>query len=147
MLLCNQNLHRISVLLCTAAITAAAQLLTECERVIKEVAHAPQRRYLGQRIQALQAQYDDALATEDFEWVASLGPQLQALQQQSAQLPLSEEDYLTLSGQACAAGAGDGGQVPGADARERLRGAGPAGSVSSAEILGKRGREDEGGSA
>jgi hypothetical protein len=37
------------------------------------------------------------LVAEDFESVASIGTQLQALQQESAQLPLSEEDYLTLA--------------------------------------------------
>jgi hypothetical protein len=37
------------------------------------------------------------MAVDDFEAVASLGMQLLALQQESAQLPLSEEDYLTLA--------------------------------------------------
>jgi hypothetical protein len=71
-------------------------LLPECERVLQEVALAPQRKEFCQRIAALQQQYNAALSTEDFECVASLGLQLQALQQQSAQLPLSEEDYLAL---------------------------------------------------
>jgi hypothetical protein len=52
-----------------------------------------------QRLEAAQAQYDAAeAAAEDFELIASLGKALQALQQESAQLPLSEEDYLTLVG-------------------------------------------------
>jgi hypothetical protein len=50
------------------------------------------------RIPALQAQYDAALAAaDDFVLVGTLGSQLQALQQESAQLSLSEEDYLTLA--------------------------------------------------
>jgi hypothetical protein len=50
-----------------------------------------------QQIHAVQAQYEAAeAAAEDFVLVGTLGTQLQALQQQSAQLPLSEEDYLML---------------------------------------------------
>jgi hypothetical protein len=37
-----------------------------------------------------------AVTTDDFESVASLGNKLPALRRESAQLPLSEEDYLTL---------------------------------------------------
>jgi hypothetical protein len=71
-------------------------MLAECERVLTQVICAPQRRDLTKRIEALQAQLDAALAADDFEAVALLCSQLQILQQQSAQLPLSEEGYLTL---------------------------------------------------
>jgi hypothetical protein len=47
-------------------------------------------------IRYFKAQIDTALAADDFELVASLGVKLQTLQQESAQLSLSEEDYLTL---------------------------------------------------
>jgi hypothetical protein len=50
-----------------------------------------------QRLAAAQAQYDAAEAAfTNLPLVASLGEALHALQQESAQLPLSEEDYLTL---------------------------------------------------
>jgi hypothetical protein len=71
-------------------------LLAECERILQQVAAVPQRRDLSQRIQALQPQLKVAEACDDFEQVVALGTQLQVLQQESAQLPLSEEDYLTL---------------------------------------------------
>jgi hypothetical protein len=74
----------------------AATLLAECERVLQEAAYAPQRRDLTKRLCTLQTQLQAAEAAENFESVASLGLTLTALQQQSAQLPLSEEDYLTL---------------------------------------------------
>jgi hypothetical protein len=49
------------------------------------------------QMQAVQAQYEAAEeAAVDFVLVGTLGTQLETLQQQSAQLPLSEEDYLTL---------------------------------------------------
>jgi hypothetical protein len=56
----------------------------------------PQCKDLTQRIQSVQAQLEAAEVALEFPSVASLGTQLQALRQQSAQLLLSEEDYLTL---------------------------------------------------
>jgi hypothetical protein len=48
-------------------------------------------------MQELQGQYDTALAAAvDFVLVASLGVTLQGLEQKAAELPLSEQDYLTL---------------------------------------------------
>ena len=70
---------------------------SECDRVLQQVACVPQRRDLTQRIPALQTQLEAALAADDFGSIASVGTQLLALQQQSAQLPQSEEDYLTLA--------------------------------------------------
>jgi hypothetical protein len=77
-------------------IDAANPELVECERFMQQAACAPQRGDLSRRIRAHCAQLDAALAAEDFELVASLGVQLQPLHEESAQLPLSEEDYLTL---------------------------------------------------
>jgi hypothetical protein len=71
---------------------AEALLLEECDRFLQQAACAPQRRDLALRIQALQTQLDTALATDDFESVASVGPQLLEQQKQCAQLPLSEKD-------------------------------------------------------
>jgi hypothetical protein len=49
-------------------------------------------------LEGLQAQYHAAAtAGVDFQLIAALGMQLDTAQQESAQLPLSEEDYLTLS--------------------------------------------------
>jgi hypothetical protein len=51
-----------------------------------------------QRLEAAQAQYDAAVgAFTDLALITSLGSALVALQLESAQLPLSEEDYLTLA--------------------------------------------------
>jgi hypothetical protein len=72
-------------------------LLVECERVLQQVACAPQRSAMTQRILTERSHLDAALAADDFEQVLALGMQLQSLQQESAQLPLSEEDYLTLA--------------------------------------------------
>ena len=51
-----------------------------------------------QRLATLQTQFDaaEAAADQDFELIAALGLKLEALQLESAQLPLSEEDYRTL---------------------------------------------------
>jgi hypothetical protein len=66
----------------------------------KRAAFVPQRSDIRQRLQSLRSQYDAALAAAvDFVLVGKLGTQLKALQQQSAQLPLSEEDYCTLPAQ------------------------------------------------
>jgi hypothetical protein len=67
-------------------------------KLLEEVAQAPARRDAMQRRDALQAEFDAADAADvDFELIASLGVQLQELEKESAQLPLSEEDYLTLA--------------------------------------------------
>jgi hypothetical protein len=50
------------------------------------------------RRDVLQAQFRAADTAEDFNAVATLGQQLQSLQVESAQLSLSEEEYLTLPG-------------------------------------------------
>jgi hypothetical protein len=53
---------------------------------------------LIQQTQLLQAQFDAAeAAAEDFVLIGTLGTQLQQLEKESAQLSLSEEDYLTLA--------------------------------------------------
>ena len=51
-----------------------------------------------QRLATLQTQFDaaEAAADQDFELIAALGLKLEALQLESAQLALSEEDYQTL---------------------------------------------------
>jgi hypothetical protein len=80
-----------------ASCEALLCLTDQCAAVQKQAAFVPQRSDIRQRLQALQAKYDTALvAAVDFVLVGTLGTQLQALQQESAQLPLSEEDYQTL---------------------------------------------------
>jgi hypothetical protein len=69
----------------------------ECVKLLAELANAPARRDLDQRKGKVQAQFDAADAADDFLLVAKLGMQLQQLEKESAQLPLSEEDYLTLA--------------------------------------------------
>jgi L-asparaginase II len=77
---------------------ARAQLIAQCDTVCKQGKAAPVRRDLMQRMRALQAQYDAAeTAATDFVLIGTLGMQLQELEEESAQLPLSEEDYLTLT--------------------------------------------------
>jgi hypothetical protein len=49
-----------------------------------------------QRLSTLRAQLETAKASEDFKSIASMGKALKALQIESSQLPLSEEDYLSL---------------------------------------------------
>jgi hypothetical protein len=66
--------------------------------MLKQGAHAPQRRDMILRVRTEQAKFDAALADgTDFGLIASLGKSLQTLKAESAQLPLSEEDYLTLA--------------------------------------------------
>jgi hypothetical protein len=79
----------------SAGVVAVPQL-AECERILQQVGDAPDRRDLNERNRTLQAQREAAQAAEDFETVASLGEALKALQRESAYLPLSEEDYVTL---------------------------------------------------
>jgi hypothetical protein len=68
-----------------------------CGRLIMQAGHAPQRAEMMQRLEDAQTQYDAAVSTfTDLPLIASLGAALAALQQESATLPLSEEDYLTL---------------------------------------------------
>jgi hypothetical protein len=75
-----------------------AQLLAQCKVVCKQVKAAPAYKDLMQRRRPLQAQFDAAVAAaEDFVLVGTLGMQLQELEKESAQLSLSEEDYLTLA--------------------------------------------------
>jgi hypothetical protein len=71
-------------------------LRAECERFLQQAAYAPQRRDLTQSIRTFQAQLDAAVAAEDFDTVVAVGSKLKALKAQSAQVPLSEQDYLTL---------------------------------------------------
>jgi hypothetical protein len=75
---------------------AGLELANECTKLLEEVAQAPARRTLVQQRKVLSAQYDAADAAGDFKAIAAAGMQLQALQQQSAQLPLSEKGHLTL---------------------------------------------------
>jgi hypothetical protein len=74
-----------------------SQYMGECETIITQVAIAPQRREAVQRKLELREQLDAAMETgNDYDRVGILGEQLDALERDSAQLPLSEEDYLTL---------------------------------------------------
>jgi hypothetical protein len=73
-------------------------LLKLCTVLVQQAADAPQCRDIIQQISSLRAQYDAKLAAgQDFLLVAKLGTQLQGLEKKSAQLPLSDEDYLTLA--------------------------------------------------
>jgi hypothetical protein len=70
----------------------------DCQRFLRQVASAPLQKELMQRREVLQAQYRAAeFAAEDFVLIGHLGVKLEALQRESAQLPLSEEDYLALA--------------------------------------------------
>jgi DNA repair ATPase RecN len=72
-------------------------LLSECAKLLDEIAFAPARLDLMRRRDIVRAQFDAAdVADRDFYLVATLGMQLRELEQQSAQLPLSEEGYLML---------------------------------------------------
>jgi uncharacterized coiled-coil DUF342 family protein len=71
-------------------------LLAECDRVLQQIAEVPQRKDLRERTNALHAQLEVVQQAFEFEAFATLGTQLEALQQQSARLALSEEDSLTL---------------------------------------------------
>jgi hypothetical protein len=69
-----------------------------CVLLSKQVSQVPQRAEMTQRLENAQAQYDAAFtAFADFPLITSLGAALVTMQQESAQLPLSEEDYLTLA--------------------------------------------------
>jgi hypothetical protein len=74
------------------------QMVNMTDRLCTQVHRAPARKKLIQKTELLQAQFDVAeAAAEDFVLIGTLGMQLQELERQSAQLPLSEEDYLTLA--------------------------------------------------
>jgi hypothetical protein len=74
-------------------------LTDQCAALKRLVAFVPQRSDIIQRQQSVRHQFETALeAAVDFVLVGTLGAELKALQQQAAQLPLSEEDYLTLPG-------------------------------------------------
>jgi hypothetical protein len=91
----NANLKAATAKLCDGA--AGKISIQQCTAMLTDVANAPKRGDLIKKASALQGQYDAALAAAtDFVLVGTLGTQLQALERQSAQLPLSEEDYLTL---------------------------------------------------
>jgi hypothetical protein len=82
---------------CSAFLVTVDTLEYACVRIQKQSSQTPLRAEMTQRLAAAQTQYDAAeAAAEDFELIASLGKALQALQQESAKLPLSEEDYLSL---------------------------------------------------
>jgi hypothetical protein len=73
------------------------ELADQCTALVKQAAFVPQRSDIRQRLLSLKAQIKAELAAAlDFELVGTLGMQRKSLEQQSAQLPLSEEDYLTL---------------------------------------------------
>jgi hypothetical protein len=75
---------------------ASVPLLVECERLLRQVAVAPHCRGQMERLLAVRAQIAAALAEDDFELVASLGAEADALKPESLQEPLSERDYATL---------------------------------------------------
>jgi hypothetical protein len=65
--------------------------------MVKQAAFVPQRSDIRLRLLSLSAQIEAELAAAlDFELVGTLGMQRKSVEKQSAQLPLSEEDYLTL---------------------------------------------------
>jgi FtsZ-binding cell division protein ZapB len=72
-----------------------AELEGECDTLSEQVAQAPARRDAMQRRDALQAQLD--AAQRNSERTDALTQSLAAVNLESAQLPLSEEDYLTLT--------------------------------------------------
>jgi hypothetical protein len=75
-------------------------LLEECDAFTAQFAHAPDRREVMRRHDKLLACLRAALELtegEDYERVRELGEQLETLEQESAQLPLSEGDYLMLA--------------------------------------------------
>jgi hypothetical protein len=75
-------------------------LLEECDAFTAQFAHATDRREVMRRHDKLLACLRGALELtegEDYERVRELGEQLETLEQESAQLPLSEGDYLTLT--------------------------------------------------
>jgi hypothetical protein len=84
----------------------SAELRSQCALLIKQAIAIPQRREMNDRLKEQQKLYDDATAAaqydtagsaaQHFMQIASLGKGLKALKEKSAQLPLSEEDYLTL---------------------------------------------------
>jgi hypothetical protein len=91
------------------AATSAAALDPDCadlvqrgQRILTQVGQASERRMHMQRVATKQEALGTAEATEgaglDNVLIASLGRELESLRLESAQLPLSEEDYLTLSG-------------------------------------------------
>jgi hypothetical protein len=75
-------------------------LLDECDAFAAQFAHAPNRREVMRRHDKLLACLRAALELsegEDYERVRGLGEQLETLEQESAELPLSEGDYLMLT--------------------------------------------------
>jgi hypothetical protein len=70
-----------------------------CADLLRQITLAPRRAVLLHQRAALELQLHTAMraTTEDFVLIGTLGTQLQELQKESAQLPLSEEDYLTLA--------------------------------------------------
>jgi hypothetical protein len=79
------------------ALAAAVPQLGECERMIQQVSEAPQRKDMTQRLRAAQTQHDVAAIAEDFDLVITLGGTLESLCEESAQLPLSVQDFETLA--------------------------------------------------
>jgi hypothetical protein len=78
-------------------LSVTADQSAACDVLTTQASQAPQRAEMIQRLEAAQAQYDAAVAARtDLSLIASLGNALVALEQESAQLPLSEEDYLKL---------------------------------------------------
>jgi hypothetical protein len=78
-------------------LSIAAEQSAACGSLTTQASQAPQRAEMIQRLETAQAQYDAAVAARaDLSVIASLAQAVVALQRESAQLPLSEEDYLTL---------------------------------------------------
>jgi hypothetical protein len=69
----------------------------EYELLVKQVTATAQRSEMSQRLAAAQAALAGAVAEfADFDLISSLGKALMTLEEESAQLPLSEEAYLAL---------------------------------------------------
>ena len=80
------------------AAAECAELEGECDTLGEQVAQAPARRDAMQRRNTLQAQLDAAKAAKtDFQRIGDLGKALKVVCAEIAQLPLSEEDRLTLT--------------------------------------------------
>jgi DNA repair exonuclease SbcCD ATPase subunit len=75
-----------------------AALVSECDIVIAQRAHVPALRDAIQQRDQLQAEFAALKASKsDFAASVKVGRELKALQEAILQLPLSEEDYLTMA--------------------------------------------------
>jgi hypothetical protein len=76
-----------------------AALVRECDTVIAQFAHVPALRDAIQQRDQLQSEFAALKASKtDFAASVKVGRELKALQEAILQLPLPEEDYLTMAG-------------------------------------------------